>query len=61
MNSTSNNHNITIMEFYKYRLMVRIDNNNTNNLHRFGKLFQQFIVDMYAKLESNHLGYIRYN
>ena len=49
------------MEFYKYRLTIRTDNNNANDLHRFGKLFQQFIVDMYARLESNRLGYICHN
>ena len=48
------------MEWYKYRLMIR-GNNDGNDLHRFGRLFQQFIVDMYAKMETNRLSYIRLN
>ena len=49
------------MEWYKYRLMVRGNAREDNYLHRFGKLFQQFIVDMYAKMEANRLGFIRHN
>ena len=48
------------MEWYKYRLMIR-GNDDGNDLHRFGRLFQQFVVDMYAKMESNRLSYIRQN
>ena len=32
-----------------------------NDLHRFGKLFQQYVVDMYAKIESLRLRWIRHN
>ena len=51
------------MEWYKYRLMFRgsDDDPDRNDLHRFGKLFQQYIFDMYAKVESNRLNYIRNN
>ena len=40
--------------------MIR-GNDDGNDLHRFGRLFQQFVVDMYAKMESNRLSYIRQN
>ena len=51
------------MDWYKYRLMYRgkDDDEERNDLHRFGKLFQQYVVDMYAKMESNRLHYIRHN
>lgn len=48
------------MEWYKYRIMVR-SNADRHYLHCFGKLFQRFIVDMYAKMEANRLGFIRHN
>ena len=34
--------------FYKYRLMIR--QNEFNILHRGGRLFQQWCVDMYSKV-----------
>ncbi|KAG2210181.1 hypothetical protein INT45_004502 [Circinella minor] len=55
---------VTCMDWYKYRLMIRSNNDNIegqNDLHRFGKLFQQYITDMYAKVESERLNYIRSN
>ncbi|KAG2210393.1 hypothetical protein INT45_005489 [Circinella minor] len=58
--SRSNNETITVMQWYKYCFMFR-GNNDENELHYFGKLFQQYIVDMYAKMESNRLLYIRLN
>ncbi|KAG2215259.1 hypothetical protein INT45_004236 [Circinella minor] len=54
-------HKITVIEWYKYRLMIHGNGREDNYLHRFGKLFQQFIVDMYAKMEDNRLGFIRHN
>ncbi|XP_029655167.1 uncharacterized protein LOC115228835 [Octopus sinensis] len=47
------------MEFYSYRLMIR--EQEFNILHRTGQLFNQFIVDMYAKIEAERLLYIRLN
>lgn len=58
-----NNRKASVMNWYKYRLMYRgrDDDSQRNDLHRFGKLFQQYIVDMYAKMESSRLGYVRLN
>ena len=39
---------VTAMEFYSYRLMVR---SLLSYLHLFGGLFNQYIVDMYGKVE----------
>ncbi|KAG2194274.1 hypothetical protein INT47_009684 [Mucor saturninus] len=51
--------NMTVMQWYSGRLMYRP--NSHHHLHLFGRLFQQYIVDMYAKLEHNRLNYIMSN
>jgi len=50
--------NISVMQFYAYRLQVRP---NQGMLHYFGRLFHQYVVDMYVKVEHRRLEYIRYN
>ena len=50
----------TCLQYYSYRLMVR-SANTFNIIHRMGRLFQQYIVDMYSKIEAARLAYIRYN
>ena len=57
--STASNQNLTIMQFYSFRLMYRPSDGHL--LHLFGNLFHQYIVDMYAKMEQNRLMYIRQN
>jgi hypothetical protein len=47
------------MKFYSYRIMIR--QNKDNHILKCRQLFHQFIVDMYAKIESERLRYIRYN
>ena len=47
----------TTCQFYKYHLMVR--ENSFNHLHRCRELFQQFITDQYAKIDTERLGFIR--
>lgn len=47
------------MNFYAYRMMVRA--NEENHLMKYCKLFHQYAVDMYAKIESERLAYIRFN
>ena len=49
---------VTAMELYSYRLMVR---SSLSYLHLFGRLFHQYIVDMYAKVEQQRLNYIKLN
>ena len=48
---------VSCMDFYAYHLMVR--RNNLNLLLLSRKLFHQFKVDMYVKMESERLTYIR--
>ena len=32
-----------------------------NTIHRLGRLFQQYVIDMYAKIEFSRLQYLRFN
>jgi len=54
---------ITIAEFYAHRLMVRVPPNSAvvELPHAAGRLFQQWIVDAYAKLESSRLEWVLRN
>ncbi|UYV80633.1 hypothetical protein LAZ67_19001160 [Cordylochernes scorpioides] len=47
---------VSSMDFYGYVIMVR--RNSPNVIVQFGQLFYQFLVDMYAKVESERLRYI---
>ena len=47
---------LTMKKFYRYHLMVRP--NSFNILHRSGRLFQQYIVDMWAKIQQDDLEYL---
>ncbi|UYV64474.1 hypothetical protein LAZ67_3000868, partial [Cordylochernes scorpioides] len=47
---------VSSMDFYGYFIMVR--RNSPNVIVQFGQLFHQFLVDMYAKVESERLRYI---
>jgi len=53
------NKKVSAMDFYSYRIMVRHE--QFNHILRYGQLFNQFLVDMYAKIESERLLYIRLN
>ena len=55
---TIQGHKVTCMQFYAFRLMVRDD---FSHLLRCGPLFHQFVVDMYAKIESERLLYFKLN
>jgi hypothetical protein len=49
---------VTCLQFYAYRLAMR----QTFSAIFYGsKLFQQYVVDSYLKVESNNLNYIRQN
>ena len=51
---------ITAMNYFAYRLQVgRSDEAVT--LHYYGRLFQQWIVDMYTVIEQTRLNYLRFN
>ena len=57
---TRNNfRNVTLTEFAAFRLMLRPD--SFNILQRSGRLFQQYIVDQWTKIETSRLMYIKNN
>ncbi|GFW73040.1 helitron_like_N domain-containing protein [Trichonephila clavipes] len=61
-NPTTNvdiNKKVSAMNYYVYRMMIR--ENADNHILKCRQLFHQYIVDMYAKLESERLLYIRLN
>lgn len=47
---------VTAKDFYAYHLMIR--HNHANIFIKFRDLFHQFLVDMYAKIESERLRFI---
>lgn len=47
------------MNYYSYRFMIRPQEDNF--ILRCGRLFHQYAVDMYAKIESERLNYLRFN
>jgi hypothetical protein len=50
---------VSSMNYYAYRLMIR--QNPENYLLRFRRLLQQYCVDMYVKIETERLTFIRLN
>ncbi|XP_017474280.1 PREDICTED: uncharacterized protein LOC108364908 [Rhagoletis zephyria] len=53
------NKKVSDMNYYSYRLMIRQD--TENHILKCRQLFHQYIVDMYAKIETERLLYIRLN
>lgn len=51
-----NGKKVSAMNFYAYRMMVRAG--TANHILRCRQLFYQFVVDMYAKIESERLLYV---
>ena len=50
------NKKVSSMDFYAYHLMNRLA--NSDHIFRAQDLLQQFMVDMYAKIEAERLAYI---
>jgi len=48
---------VTPMQFYSYRLQIR----DGDWLQYAGRLYQQYIVDQYAKIEQERLNYLKLN
>ena len=51
-------HRISQLQYYSYKLQCR---DYFDILHNAGKLFQQYCVDSYIKVESNNLKWYRLN
>lgn len=50
---------VSAASFYAYRMMVRED--EFNNILLYRTLTNQFFVDMYSKIETERLNYLRSN
>lgn len=50
---------LTSAMFYAYRIMIR--DNDFNRLSHYCSLLSQYLVDMYAKIETERLNYLRHN
>ncbi|XP_041673788.1 uncharacterized protein LOC121529855 [Drosophila eugracilis] len=57
LNGEETTKKVSSMNYYAYRLMIR--QNADNYLLRFRRLFQQYCVDMYVKIETERLTFIR--
>jgi hypothetical protein len=50
---------VTLKQFYSFRIMERADEYSV--LHRGKRLFHEYLVDMYAKIETSRLDFLRNN
>ncbi|CAG8714197.1 27868_t:CDS:2, partial [Dentiscutata erythropus] len=50
---------VTARQYYAYKLHNRQDSSSL--LHYGGRLFQQYVVDNYIKIESERLNYLKFN
>ena len=57
--STKKYTQLTMLQFYSYIIAVR--NRVFSLFHSAEKLFHQYLVDAYTKMEANNLNYIREN
>jgi hypothetical protein len=53
------NKNVSLKVYYSYRLMFKCDQDNVTL--RCHELCQKFMVNMYVKIESERLRYLRIN
>ena len=56
--ATANRNRLTQLEYYIYSMAIRRE---FSALHLSGRLFQQFVVDSYVKVEGQRLDFIRRN
>ncbi|GBP37479.1 hypothetical protein EVAR_79412_1 [Eumeta japonica] len=50
---------LSARNFYVYRLMIRA--NEDNKILSYRQIFHQYVVDMYAKIESERLRYVKFD
>lgn len=55
--NTADKKKVTIRAYYAYMLMVRQD----YYIHHYGRLFQQYLVDCYVRIEGQRLTYFKNN
>lgn len=52
---------VTMLDWVSFHLQVRENARGRNLLHVSGRLFQQFVVDMYAAIEHQRLLFLKHN
>ena len=53
---------LTMNQFYAYKLSIRtLEDENFSRIFFAKKLFHQYIVDVYTKIEADNLNFIRHN
>jgi len=50
---------VTAMEYYSYRIQIRRD--SPNSILKSTRLFHQYAVDMYVKIKTDRLNFLRQN
>ena len=55
--NTCNGVNINVLKYYRYMIMDREDDPRTATLHKGGRLYQEFLCDMYNTVEEARLAY----
>ena len=53
------NKKVSSMNYYSYRLMIR--ENEDNHILKCRRLYHKYVVDMYVKIETERLTFIRLN
>jgi hypothetical protein len=51
--------NVTAMQFYSYYLQIR--DLQSISIHHYGRLFQEYCVDAYSKIEMQRLLWVKSN
>ena len=59
MSEKKKKRNVSCREYYCYKLQIR--STDKSILLHSGRLFQQYVIDMYVKLESQRLDYLKNN
>lgn len=59
LEKSGNNRNITLKQFYAFRIMQRVD--EFSLIIRSKRLFHEYLVDQYAKIETSRLDFLRNN
>ena len=50
---------VTLKQFYAFRIMIR--EGQVSILHQAKRLFHEYLVDQYAKIETSRLDFLRNN
>lgn len=56
---STTNKKVSSMNYYSYRLMIR--ENEDNHILKCRRLYHKYVINMYVKIETNRLTFIRLN